>query len=197
MIRLNQEGKVELVELDKSTPIRTIYYRAYALNVYSEFNNQSNYIVGIRTSQGTSEDNHKIVIIEKDTFKIMATMEESYLTIGLLADIIQSIVTDLVPNAKILVERNMFGLTLIDELLSRDLKEMLIYKEYDGKKIHGIELTRFVIDTIQDTIHHILRNNIEIINTEMVVNEVIEYVEHNNEQVPLFGVCVFASKYYN
>lgn len=197
MIRLNEKGKVELVELDKSTPIRTIYYRAYALNVYSEFNNQNNYIVGIRTSQGTSEDNHKIVIIEKDTFKIMATMEESHLTIGLLADIVQSIVTDLVPNAKILVERNMFGLTLIDELLSRDLKEMLIYKEYDGKKIQGIELTRFVIDTIQDTIHHILRNNIEIINTEMVVNEVIEYVEHNNEQVPLFGVCVFASNYYN
>ena len=197
MIRLNEKGKVELVELDKSTPIRTIYYRAYALNVYSEFNNQSNYIVGIRTSQGTSEDNHKIVIIEKDTFKIMATMEESHLTIGFLADIVQSIVTDLVPNAKILVERNMFGLTLIDELLSRDLKEMLIYKDYDGKKIHGIELTRFVIDTIQDNIHHILRNNIEIINTEMVVNEVIEYVEHNNEQVPLFGVCVFASKYYN
>ena len=195
MIRLNQEGKAEFVELDKSTPIRTIHYSIYALNIYSEFNNQSNYIVGVRTSQGMGNDSHQIVIMDKDTLEVMATMDEPHLTIGFLADILQSIVTKLVPNAKILVERNGAGVFMIDELLSRNLEEMLIYKETTGGKIYGIDLDKTVVDTTRDIISDIIRNIIHIIKTEMVVDEMCEYME-NNGKIPLFGICVFASKYY-
>ena len=110
----------------------------YTLNIYEKIPLKSNFtpkyppIIGVDVSGGYNQDSSAVTIIDSKTTRVFADFKSNYISPIDLARFIYEIVTTMMPNAVVNVERNGgYGASVIAKLIESKVKNNLYYEIKD------------------------------------------------------------------
>ena len=115
-----------------------LIFGKYQFNIYEEIPLKSNLvpkyppIIGVDPSGGVSKDSSCITCIDSKTTRVFADLKCNTISNIELARVVQYLVTNMMPNAVVNVERNGgYGLSVIGKLLETPVKKNLYYEIKD------------------------------------------------------------------
>ena len=109
-------------------PIDTIFVLGYyQFDIYEKLERQVPYIVGIDCSTGTASDNNAITIINPYTVRPVAEFASPYIGETDYENLIIELVSEYIPRAIVVIERNSVGDAVIDHLLRSKISGRLYF----------------------------------------------------------------------
>jgi len=144
--------ELEAVSRLVKEPIRTVYILGkYKFDIYEtleSLNNKPKYvpIIGVDASGGFKRDRSAICCVDSRTTKVFADLVNNSIAPHVLANIIYEIVTKMLPNAVVNIERNGgYGGSVVSKLMATNIKKNLYYEIKDRilEETHdGIRIVR-------------------------------------------------------
>jgi hypothetical protein len=126
----------------------------YMLKVYAEIDPEKRYFIGVDTGGGTGRDNSAFVIVDEITLEPIAVFKSPKINTSYYTTLLYNLVTEILPNAILVIERNSYGKTLIDNLV-RIIPDNIFYdipladKEKEKGKVAQKENIKYGIDTTE------------------------------------------------
>lgn len=122
--------------LCRSEPITTYpmgKHQQYQLLIWEQLPIDNMYppIIGVDVASAAQKDSSAITIVDSKTTRVLATLNCNYITIPDLAQVVFDIVTTMLPNAIVNVERNGVGQGVLQLLIQSKIKKNLFFEIKD------------------------------------------------------------------
>ena len=119
---------IEFICESEAKPIDELWVNDYyCFTIYEELSKAIPYIIGIDCSTGTGKDNNAITVLNPYTCRPVAEFESSYIGETEYEQLIIDLVSDYLPRACVVIERNSVGDGIIDHLLKSKISNRLYY----------------------------------------------------------------------
>ena len=165
------------------------------VNLYEKFDRRIPYIIGIDPSEGLSEDNNAMIIINPFTYKVAAEYKSPYISAKDFSKFIVSFMDHYCPRALIVVEANR-GHNLMERLMDTHYRDRLWYDRdrmnqlltekrdrYGGipqstleRKVMGFVTGTKSRDRLFSCLETMVMENIDCIFSENLVNEILTLI---------------------
>lgn len=149
------------------SPKKQVYVNGYLFNIYDEYNPRMSPIVGVDVAAGYSRDSSAISIIDSTTTKLLADFNCNYINPVDLSQVIYKLITESMPNALVVIERNGVGTGALAKLIKSRIKHNLYYevkertteerpdgihinKKKQWTKVYGLDNTKNVREQLMD-----------------------------------------------
>lgn len=149
------------------SPKKQVYVNGYLFNIYDEYNPRMSPIVGVDVAAGYSRDSSAISIIDSSTTKLLADFNCNYINPVDLSQVIYKLITESMPNALVVIERNGVGTGALAKLIKSRIKHNLYYevkertteerpdgihinKKKQWTKVYGLDNTKNVREQLMD-----------------------------------------------
>lgn len=139
-------------ESDHEDYVPEVIQQKYPLKIYIPLILDKKYLIGVDTSGGTGRDNSAFTITDPDTLKICATFKNNKINISYYTDLLENLIKDILPNSFLIIERNSYGLSLIQNLI-RVIPNNLFYdkplkdKDKEKSKINTVDEIVYGVNT--------------------------------------------------
>jgi len=123
-------------DLDKiyqfvKTPVAHMFSlnKQFCIDMYEPLDFNRNYILSCDVAGGLSQDNSVIDIIDPEDFRVVADFRNNKIDTDSFKNLIKELLTFFFKNAVLVIERNSYGLVIIDNLRKDPLIEPRMYRE--------------------------------------------------------------------
>jgi hypothetical protein len=131
------EDQLEKIYMYVKQPITSININGYFIQFYEQPDVNANYIISCDVAGGLSQDNSAILIIAPDDFRIVGDFRNNKIDTDNVRKLIERMVKDYFRNAILIIERNSYGLNLLQYFMKDRLIEPRMVqeeKEHLGEK---------------------------------------------------------------
>lgn len=119
---------IEYITETIQQPIDTLFVLGYyQFDIYTKLQRQIPYIVGVDCSTGTASDNNAITIIDPYTVRPVADFTSPYIGETDYENLLIELVSEYIPRAIVVIERNSVGDGIIDHLLKSKISGRLYF----------------------------------------------------------------------
>lgn len=172
------EAEISRVESFIKEPVSHLYSsKKYVIDLYEIPDLNMNYILSCDVSGGLSKDNSTINIIHPEDFRVVGAFRNDKIDTDNFRELIEEMMTIYFRNGLLIIERNSYGLNIIDqlkkkpEILNRMYSEFKEHigeiKQRDGTNIKQKTKTRvYGVDTTGKTRQQMMDLLPELINNE-------------------------------
>jgi hypothetical protein len=186
--------EVERKEKRANDPEGKIHEK-YALKIYRELDLEKRYFIGVDTAGGTGRDNSAFTIVDPNDMGICATFKNPKINISYYTDLLQNLIEDILPNSILIIERNSYGKSLIDNLV-RVIPDNIFYDiplaDKDKEKgkvsdkeniVYGINTTSQSRDAMIDLLVGFVNDEPELLAIPEIYEDVKTLVYDRNGKV--------------
>jgi hypothetical protein len=114
-------------------PMASLKVDNYFIEFYEQPDFNTNYIISCDVAGGLSQDNSAISIIAPDDFRIVGDFKNNKIDTEHMKRLIESLVKNYFKNAILIVERNSYGLNIIQYFMGdRDVERRMVREERDA-----------------------------------------------------------------
>jgi hypothetical protein len=111
-------------------PITSIKVNGYFINLYEQIDVKINYIITCDIAGGLSEDNTALLIVAPDDFRVVGEFRSPRIDTDSARKLIEVLMKDWFRNAILIIERNSYGLPLLDILMKdREIEPRMVREE--------------------------------------------------------------------
>lgn len=114
----NQEDITYITETEQKPKYDIWLGEYYRMDIYTDLDRRTPYIIGVDCSTGTGGDNNAITVIHPHTLRPVAELECNYIGETKFRMILEEFVHKYVPRAMVCIERNSVGSAIIDAILN-------------------------------------------------------------------------------
>jgi len=127
------ETQLDLIYMHVKQPITSINANGYFVKFYETPDLNINYIVSCDIAGGLSQDNSVISIIAPDDFRIVGDFRSNKIDTESMKHLIEKLLTDYFRNAILIIERNSYGLNLIQYFMkNRTIEPRMLQEERES-----------------------------------------------------------------
>lgn len=105
----------------------------YEVLLYREIRPDKRYLIGVDVSKGVGRDATAVAIVEADTLELVGLFINNVIRTRELKRFLLTLVLDMIPNSVLMIESNMLGSGIIEDLKDTALKHYLYY-EFPSKQ---------------------------------------------------------------
>lgn len=123
------QHKVSLLPLDASDrkdAITGSVDTKYLLKVYTPLDPKKRYFIGVDTAGGVQRDSSAFTVVDPITLKPVAIFRNNKINVNLYSTLLENLITDVIPDSILFIERNSLGKGVVD-LLVRRCPEKIFY----------------------------------------------------------------------
>lgn len=204
-----EEENIDIIEKYKLTKYNPmpLLNKFYTLNVFIPFSPKKQYLIGVDTAGGLDNDSSTIVVTDPVTLKPIAYFAHNKIDTDEFYNLIVYLMRAYFPKSILCIERNSYGLTIIQRLLKTDLKSQVFarnitnsdrekltdvksqsLKKSDSETIeYGINTTPFTRNYMIELLKSEVINNPEVFGIDRIIQEIrtLEYkkngkIEHGS-----------------
>ena len=123
---------------------------SFMLKVYREMNLDKRYFIGVDTSGGVGKDSSAFTIVDPIDLAPVATFKHNKINVNQYSTLLENLVTDILPNSILVIERNSMGKGVVD-LLVRRIPDKVYYDvrvpdKHKDKQMHQTDNIVYGVD---------------------------------------------------
>jgi hypothetical protein len=166
---------------------KIMFKKYYKLEIYDHFDKDTDIAVSVDVSGGLSKDASAIVFNDPETDKTLAALKNNKIDTPDLREILEQIL-DLFPRAFLIIERNSYGLNIIQELEKKPkYSHRLFYTQTSNKtsikRETGITTSKKTRPLIIESLKQLIINKPETIVSDIIFSEIKTLEEKKNGKI--------------
>ena len=146
---------VKLIQLDASDRKDGLTGKVdtkFFLKAYKDLDPTKRYFIGVDTGGGVNRDPSAFVIVEPHSLKPVAVFRNNKINVSLYTTLLENLVTDILPNSILFIERNSLGKGVVDLLVRRCHEKIFYdYKLSDKSKSKVFTNSKNIVYGIDNT----------------------------------------------
>jgi hypothetical protein len=171
--------------------------RTYFMNVYRPLNPKKTYLVGCDVGGGLGRDNSTMVVVDPEDLMPVAIFKNNKINTSYFTSLIEYVMEEVLPLSIFIIERNNYGLNVIDTLVRTKSKRLFYtYSLQDKDKTKNVtkDNIKYGVDTsvksreiMFDNLFTLVNEEPHVLGVDDIYNEVrtLEYnkqgkIEHND-----------------
>jgi hypothetical protein len=127
------EEQLDLIASFTKQPTTSINVNGYFIQFYETPDLSTNYIVSCDIAGGLSQDNSAMSIIAPDDFRVIGDFRNNKIDTENMKQLIEKLITDYFRNALLIIERNSYGLNLLQYFMkNKNIEPRMIQEERES-----------------------------------------------------------------
>jgi hypothetical protein len=127
------EEQLDLIASFTKQPTTSINVNGYFIQFYETPDLNTNYIVSCDIAGGLSQDNSAMSIISPDDFRVIGDFRNNKIDTENMKQLIEKLITDYFRNALLIIERNSYGLNLLQYFMkNKNIEPRMIQEERES-----------------------------------------------------------------
>jgi hypothetical protein len=127
------EEQLDLISSFVKQPTTSININGYFIQFYETPDLNTNYIISCDIAGGLSQDNSAMSIIAPDDFRIVGDFRNNKIDTENMKQLIEKLLTDYFRNALLIIERNSYGLNLLQYFMkNKNIEPRMIQEERES-----------------------------------------------------------------
>jgi len=127
------EEQLDLIASFTKQPTTSINVNGYFIQFYETPDLNTNYIVSCDIAGGLSQDNSAMSIIAPDDFRVIGDFRNNKIDTENMKQLIEKLITDYFRNALLIIERNSYGLNLLQYFMkNKNIEPRMIQEERES-----------------------------------------------------------------
>ena len=125
------ESQLDQIHRALKDPVCSINIDGYNIKFYQTPDIKKNYILGCDVSGGLSRDSSTIVFVDPEDFSVAANFKNNKIDTDSFRKLVQTIMADYFRNSLLVMERNSYGLNILQFLVKTDLEPRILQEPRD------------------------------------------------------------------